>query len=203
MVMHIEPEKILNKNIETVKGAFVGIQLQPPSCESRSSKTTTVESVSVEFSNRNARTQDNISIRLRVPFVTKVSCDSDRVKVVEGPKGADVWSGIVHLVASELAPLENQNCELILLNHAKEGTPSLWRQVYGNYAAYSDSQKHIPTLLYRLHYGPEEDNRVNKLKDRYAKDRPITIETTCQSMPLRTNKHKISNGPTPSRRVQC
>jgi hypothetical protein len=157
-------------NDQKVLGSLVAVQLLPPSCESRSSKDTQVEKLGVMFSNQQTRTDLNVSIHLKIPLAKKISCNSDRITIAEGPTN-ELQSGAIQLVAPQLAPKENHFCQIDLVNPAIEGTPAQWRQNFGRYVAYSDSPRHPTAMLYRLHYGPQENSKNPKYLTR-----SITLE---------------------------
>ena len=129
----------------------IRMQLMPP-LEDTLPDRYIINSVLLSFDNGGTEMDHNISLKLYLPGVREVSCDSDRIQVVEGNLGAT----FVNLLIPELKPDEKLSCKVDFTQIVSDiPTVTAWKKRFGSIHAWSELRQEFEVFIYRISFGPE------------------------------------------------
>jgi len=111
-----------------------------------------INSVLLSFDNGGTEADHNISLKVYLPGVREVSCESDRIEVVEGNLG----STFVNLLVRELKPNEKFSCKVGFTQIVTDiPTVTAWKKRFGPVNAWSEHRQEFDVFIYRMSFGPE------------------------------------------------
>jgi len=146
------------------------IQLMPPTYEEDKQRVG-VDAVEIAFHNGGSASDQNISMRVKVPYIKDVVCDNPtRMYVI----GGGARSTVVQLLAPELVPNEVHDCTVHFLEKLSDlNTVTAWKQAYGTPRAWSKRYDFFDPFIYRIRIGNKAMAPPNSGK-KYVY--PISIE---------------------------
>jgi hypothetical protein len=110
----------------------------------------------LSFRNGGSASDRNVSLKVYLPGVRTVSCESDRVHVVEGGEG--LGSTFINILIPEITPEEKLSCRVEftqIVNYAPSVTD--WKKRFGPVIAWSELRGEFEGLVYRMSFGPEQN----------------------------------------------